>query len=582
MEDKFKKLLSSIGVLYDEQSEDSNIITCVNHYAGNSGYHHLKYDDMELVLLKGIYKDFVRILKGENPFTDRQLTKVSEILSNIEKNCDSYFCCQLINNTDFTVKTITELKEIHKKNIPLKIKRPLSAVEYNIFKDILAEQENLYSSEILGISPEITHSVLLCSILKKIPEVMSIIFAHSGFRVFSPSIKVIFNKIFPNYNTMHMAFNTISNEELLKFFFSQPRFVKQKKSKFKTPKLKLLNLSLKEAQEFINEFEQKIPNIDEKTIFDDSFYETISLPFISFQMVLLLFMENFSKLNSITSDYETTLKMIYQTRPSSPFYKDDEIKIIRFTEEEWEFLDINPNLGENIKTLKEIMQSVPPIKRFVNKTKIEKLVKASHEILDMRDRLYFQITAFMKTLTGVFKNISQKLVVYQKLKHNNQLYYLEIDEVKNLLNDSYYGNTQFTYFFKKWQLERFKAQLVPSEIFEKDIGDLEIIIRKMISTLLDKKTFPVLSFFHKETVTCKFTQSIPKHEEFTCVRSDFYENFILFKNKTKTITTNVSPFSWLMEMATISEVQIYSGVRFSEIIFRNKTLKCHKNKIDIE
>lgn len=582
MEDKFKKLLNSIGVLYDEKIEDSDVITCVNHYGGNGGYHHLKYNDIEIVLLKGIYKDFVRVIKGESPFTDRQLTKVSEILSNIEKNCYSYFCCQLVNNTDFTVKTITELNEIHKKNIFLKIKRPLSAVEYNIFKDTLAEQENLYSSEILGISPEITNSILLCSILKKIPEVMSIIFAHSGFRAFSPSVKVIFNKIFSNYSTMHMAFNTLSNEELLKFFFSHSRFVKQKKFKFKIPKLKLLDLSLNEVQGFINEFEQKIPSIGEKTIFDDTFYETISLPFLSFQILLLLFMENFSKLNGITGDYETTLKMIYQTRPSSPFYKDDEVKIIRFNEEEWEFLDINPNLGENIKTLKNVMQSVPPIKRFVNKTKIEKLVKVSHEILDVRDRLYFQITAFMKTLKEVFKNISQKLVASQKLKHNNQIHYLEIDEVKNLLNDSYYGNTQFTYFFKKWQLERFKAQLVPSEIFEKDIGDLEIIIRKMISNLLDKTTIPVLSFFHKEIFTCKFTQRIPKSEELTYVRSDFYENFMLFKNKTKTIATNVSPFSWLMEMATISEIQIYSGVRFSEIIFQNKTLKCYKNKIDIE
>ena len=578
MEDRFRELLNSIGVLYDEQEAGSDIITCLNHYEGNGGYHHLKYNGTELVLLKGVYKDFVRVLEGKNPFTDRQLTKISEIMANVEKNCHTYFCCKFLNNEDFTVKNITELENIDRREVRLKIKRPLSAVEYNLFKDALADQNNLYSSELLGVPTKVTLPVLFCSILKKIPDVMSVIFAHSGFRVYSPSIKTILNKFFANYSTIHMAFNTFSDETLLKFFFSQARFVRQKKTNFKTPNLKFLNLSVKEAEEFINEFEQKIQNMSEESIFDGSFYETISLPFISFQIILLLFMENFSKLNEITGDYETTIKIIYKTRPTSPFYSDSKVKILHFTPEGLSFADMDLNLGENIKSVDEIIQSMPAVRRIFSRSKIEKLVKASHEILDTRDKLYFLVTDFMQRLTKLFGDISQKLVAQQKIKYHSQLYYLEIDEIKNLLNDSYYGNTQFTYFFRKWQSERFSAQIVPNEIFEKDIPSVEDIVREMVSNLMEKKTLPVLSFFH----TRDFAEDFSNSTRVATIKPDFPENLKTIKDRIKVFTTNISPFSWLMEMAAISDTPVYSGVRLPDVVFEGKVLNCFKDKIDVE
>lgn len=574
MEDKFREILNSIGVACDEHSEDSDIVVCFNHYSGNGGYHHIIYSNSEILLLKGIYKDFTREVSGENPFTERELTKISEGLSNIEKSCSVFFRCEIIKNQDFTVKDLKELKEVYKRDIFLKIKRPLSLVEYNIFKDGFADSENLYSSGILGISPKITNPVLFCSIVKKIPDVMSVIFAHSGLKVYSPSTKVIFNKIFSNYSTMHMAFSTFSDEKLLKFFFSQPRFLKDKRFNFKTPKIKFMNLSLAEAEELLDEFKQKTDAMDESFLFSEGFYETISIGFMIYQIALLLFVENFSKLNNILNDYNLTLKAVYKTRSSSPFYNNKKIKVARITEKRLFFVEIEQKLGETVLSLSEILKSVPAVTRFLNRAKIEKLAGVLHRILDFRDRFYFSVTDFLESLSKIFDGISGRLVKSCKFKYEEQLYYMEIDEIKKLLNDAHYGNLQFTYFFKKWQTERFDAQLLPDEIFEKDIDDVEYIVRNMVSSTLEKKTLPVLSFFHREDFS--------DMDKITCLKDGFPENFMSIKNGMKILSANVSPFSWVMEMAAISDTPLYCGVRFPEFVLHGKKIHLTKDKLDME
>jgi hypothetical protein len=570
MREDIKKIIESLNIKFAENFDEGHLITCSNYFYDNKGYHLIEFNGNKIILLKGIYKDFVRVLKGEKFLKESHLSKISEMLSDIEKNINQPFTCKIVNET-WEIVDLNLVSDIGEKDpkAALKINRPLSQVEYSLFRQDIADYKNLYFCSLFKEVFPHTLSPLASSILTNIPEVMSVIFAHANFKVYSPSLKLLWGKVYGSMSTYLMAFESMNtNDTFLKLNYAQFRYIKEKNKKLKIPKISSLELTTNEINGFIEEIGQKTENIDEKYIFEQEFLELLSLGFMSAQMIFLMFSELFSKIYDITGNIENTLRLIYKTRKQSPFFSDKTFEIPLSFDLCPNFITLSPTSIKSPMQLSDAMKIYSGLK-FFKKSKLESLIKNIHQILLLRDNLSNTLVALLKKIHIVFEKLADNLLRDSKIKFKDNIYFLEYNDIKGLVSDSYYGNTQFTYFFKKWQNERFKMQIIPYEIFEKDIQETENIAKNIISKLLSQNEYDILSFFHKEDLKADFEEV------------SIYNDLSILNSMKPIISDNISLLSYAIEFATINEIPVYSGLRFPEIILSDKTFILTKNKLKL-
>jgi len=285
-------------------------------------------------------------------------------------------------------------------------------------------------------------------------------------------------------------------------------------------------------------------------------------------MIFLMFSELFSKIYDITGNIENTLRLIYKTRKQSPFFSDKTFEIPLSFDLCPNFITLSPTSIKSPMQLSDAVKIYSGLK-FFKKSKLESLIKNIHQILLLRDNLSNTLIALLKKTHIVFEKLADNLLRDSKIKFKDNIYFLEYNDIKGLVSDSYYGNTQFTYFFKKWQNERFKMQITPYEIFEKDIQETENIAKNIISKLLSQNEYDILSFFHKEDLKADF-------EEIS-----IYSDLSILNSMKPIISDNISLLSYAIEFATINEIPVYSGLRFPEIILSDKTFILTKNKLKL-
>ncbi|UOD35444.1 hypothetical protein DSN97_03700 [Deferribacteraceae bacterium V6Fe1] len=572
MNKQIKDIIESLNLNIVNEFDENEIIECKNFYFDNLGYHFVKYQENSILLLKGIYKDFVRVIKGEKFLKDSEFTKLSELLSDIEKNIGQTFSAKVVKGTkDLVDITLADNFEKLSVKDKLFVSKPLSGVEYSICRNDNADYDNLYFSSIFKDIFPFTVTPLTASILNSIPEVLSVIFAHASFRVYSPSVKLLWGKVYGSLSTYHMAFESLNaGDSLLKLNYSQFRYLKDKKKKLKNPKISMLGISEDEIKEFIQEANEKADCIDEKYIFEPEFLEHISLLFLAAQMIFLNFISQFMKIHDEVENVDNTLRLIYKTRAKSPFFSSNEIDVPESFDFSSDLLKMCVFCGEKPLSPNEEIKKYSKLNVFKRK-RLDGFVAEIHKTLDLRDELSFASVRVFSKIKSVLDKLSEKLLSESKIKHKDTIYYLEYNDLKNILDDNYYGNIQFTYFFKKWQTERYKMQIVPYEIFEKDIPDVEKIAKGIIGKLLNQKEFDVLSFFHKDDF----------NGDLNDVR--IYKNLAFLKDNCKkpVITDNISLLSYAIEYAAINEVPVYAGIRFPEIVLKERKFFVSENKLKI-
>jgi len=572
MDKQIREIIKSLNINIVSEFDKNEIIECRNFYFDNTGYHFVKYKENSILLLKGVYKDFIRIIKGEKFLKDNEFTKLSEFLSDIEKNIGKPFVAKVVKGERelIDILLVDSFEKLSVKD-RLYVNRPLSGVEYSISRDNNADYDNLYFSSIFkDIFPN-TVTPLTASILKSIPEVLSVVFAHASFRVYSPSVKLLLGKVYGSFSTYYMAFESLnSTGSLLKLNYSQFRYIKDKKIKLKNPKISMLGISENEIKEFIKEADEKADCIDEKYIFEAEFLEHISLLFLAAQMIFLNFIGQFMKIYDEVENLDNALRLIYKTRGKSPFFSRDEIVLPESFDFPSDLLKMCVFCGEKPLSLDEEIKKYSKLNIFKRK-RLEAVVSEIHKTLGLRDDLSFASVRVFSKIKSVLNNLSKKLLNESKIKHKETIYYLEYNDLKNILDDNYYGNIQFTYFFKKWQTERYKLQVVPYEIFEKDIPDVEKIAKGIINKLLKEKEFNVLSFFHKDDINGDLSNV------------KIYENLTFLKDNCKKpiITDNISLLSHAMEYAAINDIPVYSGIRYPGIILDGRKFTISKSKLSI-
>jgi hypothetical protein len=573
MDKLVKDIILTLNLSIVSEVDENEIIECYNFYFDNFGYHFVKYKENSILLLKGIYKDFVRVIKGEKFLKDSEFTKLSELLSDIEKNIGQTFSAKVVKGTkDLVDITLVDSYEKLLLKDKILINRPLSGVEYSICRNDSADYDNLYFFSIFKDIFPFTVTPLTASILSSIPEVLSVIFAHVSFRVYSPSVKLLWGKVYGSLSTYHMAFESLNaGESLLKLNYSQFRFLKDKKKKLKNPKISMLEISENEIKEFIKEADEKADRIDETYIFEPEFLEHISLLFLAAQMIFLNFISQFMKIYDELENLDDTLRLIYKTRAKSPFFSNNEIVVPESFDLSSGFLKMCVYSGRKPLSPKEETKKYSKLNVFKRK-RLESSVAEIHKTLDLRDELSFTSVRVFTKIKSVLNKLTEKLLGESKIKHKDTIYYIEYNDLKNILDDNYYGNIQFTYFFKKWQTERYKLQIVPYEIFEKDIPDVEKIAKGIIGKLLSQKEFDILSFFHKDDFNGNLND----------VR--IYENLAFMKDNSKKpiITDNISLLSYAMEYATINEIPVYSGIRFPELVLKGGNFFVSKSKLKVK
>lgn len=572
MDSRIIEIIEELNINIVRGYDEDQVVDCQNFYFDNFGYHYVKYKENSILLLKGVYKDFIRIIKGEKFLTESEFTKLSEFLSDIEKKIGKTFSAKVVKGE----RELIELKLVdsfEKLSIRdrLYVNNPLTKVEYSISKDGNADYNNLYFSSIFkDIFPN-TVTTLTASFLNSIPEVLSVIFSHANFRVYSPSLKLLSGKVYGSFSTYNMAFESLnSTDSLLKLNYSQFRYLKDKKRRLKTPKISILEISEDEVREFIREAEEKVAGIDENYIFEPDFLEYISILFLASQMVFLNFIEQFMKIYDEVENLDNALRLIYKTREESLFFSKGEIAVPESFDLQSDILKMSIFCGEKPLSINEEVKKYSKLNIFKRK-RLEGIVTEIHKTLRLRDELSLASVKVFSKVKNVINNLSNKLLNESKIKHNDTIYYLEYNDLKNILNDNYYGNIQFTYFFKKWQTERYKMQILPYEIFEKDIPDVENIVKGIINKLLNQKEFDILSFFHKDDLCGDLTNF------------QIYENltFLKYNSKKPIITDNISLLSYAMEYAAINDIPVYSGIRYPELILNGRKFKINKSKLSI-
>ncbi|MEF3253953.1 MAG: hypothetical protein K6348_00070 [Deferribacterales bacterium] len=569
MDNALLKLIEQLKLNYSENYTGDPIVA-YPHFNNNYGFFDLHYKNNRVALLKSVHKDFIRVIQGEMWLDERSYSKISEYLSDIEKNCDNFIDISFYLDDDTIY--ITGLNLDYKPNTlkpDVKVPYPLTKVEYNLSQTDGVKEKTLWGKSPLNtILPE-NPTNLACGIIKKLPDILNPMFEYVNLRTQSPSLKLIFNKPFVNMKNLFTWSNTLeSNEYLIYINYIQHMLIKERKNKIPSLDIKLLDIKKTEIEEALNEIESTLINIDETFLLSNRLYEYISLQVMTAEMIQVHLLKYFTELYKITQELDLTLKMIFQTRNGSLFY--NTFKFPDYFDFDSEILEVKPIDFAPVKTDIFINQ-LPLVKKLINKGKIIDILGNLHEYLDFRDRLFQSSIQSLLTLKKVIMAIGEKLKENMQIKNINDILSLEIDEINQILNNSFYGNIGFNIYFRKTQRERFKIQKTPPEIFEKDIPNSEEVSNKIVEKLKNSNFINCIILFYKDDIKKLYPTYHPRLSNITNL--DNYDGIII---------ENLPLFSHLMEYLVLTEKTICTGVRFPPEIVSNKIIKIEKDGLRIE
>ena len=291
--------------------------------------------------------------------------------------------------------------------------------------------------------------------------------------------------------------------------------------------------------------------------------------------------ESFIKTVKIVGDIDNVLKLIYKTRETSIFYKQSEVKVPLYFDINQPMVALPATSNKMPEKINLIMKDLSLSNRYIFSPKIKSYINTIHSLLDHRDNLFLSVSGLICKISNIFNSNAKKIssIVMDDLP------FYEYDELKKLFKEDYKSDLSNVIRFRKWQSARFKAQLVPKMIYEKDIENLYLISNKLLGKFVDKKSIPCTSFFHseiKEGDGYIFNGNRLCNKKSVILGGLPVSKFHLLENVETVITDKTSIFSYLTEYATIMGLSLYSGVPFATALLKGKHYTLNKDKIILQ
>ncbi|WP_162139886.1 hypothetical protein [Limisalsivibrio acetivorans] len=555
-------------------SEPEGIIEAETVYNGNPGFMTLKMRGFEAVILKGVYKDFIRA-KIKFPLNERNLVKVSETAASVERNLGKQMRIG-IAQTDETVFRVFFAEEIPEppRKLDSRSREPinaLSAVEYTLSREAVVPEKTLYSrGSLSAIFPE-TFSGFAASAAKRVPSLFNPLFMSANIKNTTPSLKLIFNKPYTNMANVESVTSTLETTTDFYFYNYAPWvYLKKNKTNFHPPKLSFFGIKEDEVAETIDELKNMAGEISHQDIFEDEFTELLALTAMAFQMVQLKLWQGFTRMLSHTGSMETAMRFAYKTRNASVL--EESFKAAPFIDpilEENEY----PGISFERTGFDELFSEFSMAKRMrIKKKRMQVELDELQRYLGLRDEAFKAAYTLNHAVREALLIFGEELTEGRILKRREDVFLFDIEELNNFRKDEYYGNIPITLSFKKWQNGRCSSQLTPYEIYEKDLERSP----EIMEAYLAKQTgeFSPLSFFHRD-----MEADVPG--EAAAVRTVPLPLMHTMTDKKCIIAETAPVFGHLAEYCTVTDTPLYTGIRPAEILLSGKRIRTEEGKIRV-
>ncbi len=553
-------------------------------FADNAGLIGLTCGGFRAVLLKGVYKDFVRLIEGEPNIEPARMVKLAEIAVSAEKGLETpvrlgVFYAGEEERFVFSAEEIKPAdKYLYDRRVP-QVPAALSSVEYTLSQHEGVSEKTLYGRGMTGgYFPE-TLSPFALSLAKTVPDLFNPLMISVNVKTASPSLACICGKPFINTGSIdHICTTAGTTQDYYLLNYAPWIYVKNRKSSFGHPNLKIFAINDEEIKEGIEDIKSK--EISKELLFSDDFTEFLALSAMTMQLIQMKAWESFTEGFSMLKDFGTLLRFVYLTR---------EKPLISNPLEMPPFLDpfYPPMKGEVHRSFKSadfdsLFAALPASKRFLlKKDRLRKTVRSLHTCLDLRDSLTEALFSVSASLHGLVLSFGREMVEGRLIKNPMDAFAFDLTDLKNFYNDEYYGNIPVTLWFKKWQGERNAAQFTPYDIYEKDIADTASIARKMLAK---KQTeIPCVSFGHTEYegLGCAPVRLDDRLTDIALVRNLSPVMLPMLDGCHAVVTDTAPLFSYLAEYCIRTETPLYTGVRFAGL-YSGRRIKLHRDKIEIK
>jgi len=551
-------------------------ISVLPHYKGNNGFFHIVGNGWELCLIKGVYKNNIRFIDGQCPYDNKKINELAQRLADIERNLRTAVSLKVYcdKEEDFYISEAEEYSNPESNCLrDYTIESPLTNVEKSLGKGDMVNEKHLFiRSPFTEIAPEVLSPVTM-SFFAGIPDVMNPLFMSCSIKVQSPSVKLLFGRLYLNMTNIETILPTFKQTaDLFLMNYAPVLFKTIKKPLFGIPNDSDLKISDEEVLDAVKEIETIISELTHDGVFGEQFTELAALTVMTWEMIYIRLWKSFTSFNKLLGkDFSEALLHIYKTRSDSILNADLE----NISE------NIDPvSKSTNIKSLdlqhyttEEMFKTLGSAKRLtMNKSKYMQKLSECHTYLKMRDELYLSIMKLTNKLRGILLEYGQKMVDDSMLTNVDDIFYFEMREISNIINDEFYGNIPFTINFRKWQNARLKALCLPYNLYEKDVEQADEIAMKQINNAMTGKTLSCLSHFHKEMQTDNAAV------ERCCPLSKIGS----LVNKDIIVTESASIFSFITEYCAVSEKPLYYGARFAELLLQGKTISTKENELTYE
>lgn len=555
----------------------NNPLTIYPHFRDNAGFFHIKGPDFETAVIKGVYKDNIRTLTGECPLDSGSLSSLAQISADTERSLRYPVILKVCFDDEnkphiFDADIyIAEHRKTDKRDPH--IESPLTKVEKSLGKAEFISDHHLFCrNPFAEIFPD-TLSPALMSLISEVPDILNPLFASCSIKTKSPSVSIMFGRLYMNITnteTIIPAFRQAT--DFFNFNYAPSLYRKIKKPSFGIPDDSDLKISDKEILEAIEDIKLSTDDILPEDIYGDDFAELPALAVMTWEMLYIRMWKSFTAMSKILGrDFSTALKTIYSTRSDTILNSD--ISGIHSTFDPSVPADEFRSLNIEHVTKEDAYRSLPASRRLtLSRSRFYEKLDACHKYLKLRDELFTLCSKLTAEIRRMLLETGGSFVKDSMLTDADDIFFFEMNEIKKILSDEYFGNIPFTIGFRKWQNARFSAMCLPNLLYGKDIKKAGELSQAQMDRSRREKIIPCIGLNHKETVTDNYAV----HRSYSL--TDIHKS----AEKELMIAESASIFSYIAEYAFATDTPLYTGARFAALLLKDKKITTSENGISYE
>ena len=557
--------------------EDGAVIRALPHYQGNRGFFHVFSGTGEVLLLKSCYEDFLRTVARGAEINEDAFGELSRLLQKAESLLKSPHEIWLLHiKGENYIVDLFPIENIPQEGPNIKIPRPLTAQEYAQSAEGYDDDKTLYSRSFFHTILPDTLSHNMGAFMSKFPDMLASFFLLFDAKVGSPSLKIIDGKAYVNFSAIQKGFKEtrIDVTALAQQYMPwQKLFEDGKKAK---PSLFLaFHISDEELTDYINETIVGLSSKGEYSFFEaDYFAPTANLAMASL-MLIFIFQEEwlyFAKLAKLSN--QEALKIIYRSREGSVFVKGGTFNLPHDFDPATENCEVTLVPSATPMPVEKMFEGLPFTTKLFNKKKLSALLKRLHLLLDSRDKLLTAAGEYHKKIYTILKKHSEFIKNKKRFCDPADVFLFDMEDVRRLVNDTYYTNFEPMREYRSSLSHRTKAQIMPYEIYEADIPFAGLITEDQMFKELAKKEYTCKSINGKDI-------SGEVGEGIFCARIFPLAKLAEFK-KPEALITDIAPaLSYVTEYALMHDIPLYYGIRHCELLLKGKKVSLSPGKIII-